>query len=111
MHEKRPEHRGLGRRPGTAVIDRIDQHRHAEHIGEQDELLALVVALLPGGGEELDRFEPFLLGQFDFAHEVVQMPDQALHDPAKARVGVIGKARDHRVGQLGFNFVLQLLLH
>src|SRR5437868_1588352 len=48
---ERAEHRRLGRPRRLAVVDRVDQHRDAERVGEEDELLALVVGLLAGLGE------------------------------------------------------------
>ena len=44
---ERAEHRRLGGAVGCVVVDHLDQHRHAERVGEEDELLAHVVALLP----------------------------------------------------------------
>ena len=59
------------------MVERDDHHRQAEHVGEQDELLALVVALLADRGEELDALEPFLLGELHVAREGVQVLDGA----------------------------------
>ena len=59
------------------MIDRIDQHRHTERVGKQNELLPLVVAFLAGRGEELDAGKPLGFGQLDLAHERMQVPDEA----------------------------------
>ncbi len=41
---------------------------------------------MPGLRQELDALEPFLLRRAHFAHEGVQVPDQALHELAGALV-------------------------
>ena len=46
VHVERPEHRRLGRAVGRGLVDHLDQHRHAERVRQQDELLAHVVALV-----------------------------------------------------------------
>ena len=53
--------------------------RGAEGVGEQHELLALVVGDVPDPGQEIDRVVP-LLGETDVADEVVQVYSQRLHD-------------------------------
>ena len=66
------EHGGLGGAFALPVVDRIDQHGNAEHVGEQDELLADRGAFLPGTGQKIDRKFPFLEGQIGPAHIIVQ---------------------------------------
>ena len=61
--EERPEHGRLGGPAGVAVVDADDLHREAEHVGEQNELLALVVGDVARAGEEVDPGEPLLLGE------------------------------------------------
>ena len=70
----------------AAVVDEVDQHRHAERVRHQDELLALVVAPVADLGEEFHPGEPFLLGRPHLAHEGVQVLDEALHHLLEARV-------------------------
>ena len=87
---------------GFAVVDRVDQHRDAEDVAEQDELLPPVGAHVAGGGEELDRFEPFGLGRFDFLHGGVEVAGENCHDLGKPLVGRLGVARDDDLGGGGF---------
>jgi hypothetical protein len=95
----RPENGRLDRAAWRAVVDRVDQNRHAQRVGQEDEFLALFGARLAHGGEEADRGHPLLLGQLDLAHEVVQMPDQRGHDGLEARIVAAGEPPDHRLGQ------------
>jgi hypothetical protein len=75
-----PKHRRFGRAGRFAVVDRVDQHRHAEHVGQQDEFLPPFVAHVAGVGEEHDRLEPFVLGRFDLLHRLVQLAGDHFHD-------------------------------
>jgi hypothetical protein len=88
-----------GRDAGRAVVDRLDQHRHAEDVGEQNELLPYVVALVPGRGEEGDRGVPFLLGQLDVLDEGVQVMDERPEHLPQAGVRRAGHARGHDVSR------------
>ena len=74
LDEERPEDRRLGGVRVRLVVDRDGLHRGAEHVGEQDELLAPVVGDVPDGGEEVDALLPLLLGEPDVAQEGVQVP-------------------------------------
>ena len=85
-HVERPEHGVLGGALGAAVGDELDQRRHPEGVGQEDELLARVVALLAGGGEELDACEPLVALQPDLLDERVQMADGGLADLAQPGV-------------------------
>jgi DNA-binding transcriptional LysR family regulator len=89
------EHRGLGAAGGLVVVHGDGQHRQAQHVRQQDELLALVVALLAGGREVLDALEPLGLGELHLAREGVQVLHQAGHDLVQARIGRVGEAREH----------------
>ena len=86
VHEERPEHRRFGRPGRRLVVERDHHHRQAEDVGEQDELLALVVALLADGGEELDAFEPFFFRELHLACECVQVLHRAGDDLPEAFV-------------------------
>ena len=66
---ERAEHRRFGRPVGFPMIEQVDHHRDAQRIGEQDEFLPLVAAHLTGFGQDLDRLEPFGLGQLHLLDE------------------------------------------
>ena len=96
----------LGRRSARpAMIDRVDQHAHAEHVRGEDEFLPLLRAQLAGAGEPIDRDRPFRLRRLDVAHEAVEMLDQGLHDLAQARIGNVLPALQRDVGQVVFGYV------
>jgi hypothetical protein len=79
----------LGGAAVGAVLHEVDQHRQPERVRQQDELLALVVALVPGGGQEPDAGQPLLLGQPHLSREGVEAADQRPHDLAEARVRAV----------------------
>src|SRR3954470_1476268 len=68
------------------MIDRVDQHRHAERIGEKDELLPLVVAHLPGAGQKLDPLHPLLEARLDLPDEGMKMTHERIADLPHARI-------------------------
>lgn len=81
------------------MAERIDQHRQAKHVGEQDELLAhQAIAGLPGLGEETYPGEPFLLAQLHLASEGVQVLDQLLQQAAQPRVRRGGETGEDQGG-------------
>ncbi len=47
--------------PAQPVIDRIHEHRNAQGVSEQNELLACIAAHLTGTGQEVDGVLPLLL--------------------------------------------------
>ena len=94
LDEERAEDRRLRRLRRAPVVDPDDQHREPEHVGEQHELLALVVGDVARAGEEVDPREPLLLGQLHLGRERVQMPDEALRDRLEA-LGVGARERRH----------------
>ena len=59
--------------------------REAEHVGGEDELLALLVADLAGALEPLDRGHPLGLGEPHLAGEVVEV----LHQPGEQLAGAL----------------------
>ena len=65
------EHGEIRSRPRVPVVDRVDEHRCAQHVGEQNELLTSTVAEPAHLGQEFDTAVPFMLGWFDFADEAV----------------------------------------
>src|SRR5690348_11208619 len=54
--------RALGCTIRQAMIDGVDQHRYTCDIGEQNKLLALLVAHMTGAGQKLNSRCPFVLG-------------------------------------------------
>jgi hypothetical protein len=87
-HVERAEHGRLGRDAELPVRDRLDQHRQPEDVGQQDELLPLVVGLLPHPGQEVDRLLPLRDRQLNVAGERVQVPHQRDQDLAEPRLRV-----------------------
>ncbi|MOA40716.1 hypothetical protein D3C78_1626140 [compost metagenome] len=80
------------------MIDGVDQHGDAKGVAEQDELLAVLGAHLPGLGQEGDCLFPFGLGQLHVLDEAVEVLDQRRHDGAQARVYVTAHACVDGVG-------------
>ncbi len=62
------------------MVDEVDHHGDAERIGEQNKLLALVIALVPGVGEKPDALKPLFLCELNLLHKGVQVFHQAGHD-------------------------------
>ena len=78
------------------MVDRVDQHRDAERVRQEDELLTPVVAHLAGGGEEPDRRHPFVHGRLDLANDRMEVRDDRGHDLLEARVAALRHALDDR---------------
>jgi hypothetical protein len=53
------------------MIDGIYEHRHAQRIGEENKLLAFLVAHLARSGQELDTQLPLFLGEFNLTNKSV----------------------------------------
>ena len=85
------EHGGRRRRRVEPVVHLDDEHRQAEDVGGEDELLALLGADLPGRRQPLHRGHPLGLGQPDLAGEVVQVAHQRGHDLGQARVFAVAQ--------------------
>src|SRR5487761_813850 len=98
-HVERAEHRRLGRDAELPVRDGLDQHRQPENVRQQDELLPLVVALVPGPGEEVDRLLPLGDRQLNVAGERVQVPHQRGQDLAQPRAGIRREGLDDCVSR------------
>jgi len=89
----------------SAVAERHHQHRDAERVGEQDELLALVIAGLPDARQELDRGHPLIGLQIHLARQRVGVADNCRDDLLEPRVGIVGQAVEDRLRDIG-NLVL-----
>ena len=96
------EHRGFGGTRWMLMIQSRDQHRHAQRVRQQDELLPLAGAHVARRGEKADGLLPLGLGQVHVAHEVVQVLHERRHHAFEARVGTLGEAGDHRFGDVVF---------
>lgn len=77
---------GLGSAIVGAVIDGVHQDADPERVGQQDELLAAVVAHLADACEELDGLQPLRLSGLHLADEGVQVADQTRDDRFQSRV-------------------------
>ncbi len=104
-HVERSLNRARGRFARPAMVDRIDQHAHAQHVRGEDEFLPLLRAQLAGAGEPIDRGRPFGLGRLDVAHEPVEVLDQGLHDLPQARIGNVLPALQRDIGQVVFGHI------
>ncbi|MGY3129532.1 hypothetical protein ACVWZM_000214 [Bradyrhizobium sp. USDA 4501] len=80
------------------MIEHVDQHLDAEDVGDQDELVALLVRDVAGAAQEFACGEPLGEGQVDLLAEVVHVADQARHDLPVAIRNVLGERGDHVVG-------------
>src|SRR4051812_20984987 len=98
---KRPKHRGLGGALAVAMIDGIDQHGNAEHVRQQNEFLPARAALLADAGQEIDRVTPFVESEIRLADEVMQRPDQFLHQEFDSRVRRLLEAAHNGGSKLG----------
>ena len=98
---ERPEDRRIGGPLGGLLVDHLDQHRQTERVGQQDELLALVVALVADGGEEFDPGEPLLAGQPDLLGEREQVLDRGTGDLTGAVVGGMAVRLEHLGEMIG----------
>src|SRR6478672_7197198 len=98
--EERADDGGLGRASGGVVVHDDHLHRRPEDVGQQDELLPLVVGHMADAGEEVDPLLPLTLRQPDFADEGVQMLDQRGQYRLQPLVGRACEAGDDGVDKL-----------
>ena len=77
---ERAEDRLLGRLGRALMILRNHQLRETERVREENELLPLIRAHVPGTCEERDPLEPLVLGQIDLTGKLMQMPHERRHD-------------------------------
>src|SRR3546814_9695141 len=100
---ERAKHRVFGSLLWTIIIDAVDKHRHAQDVGQQDELVAPFAAELANGLQKLDSARPFRVGKARFLHRGMDMGDEYLHNLAQPRVCVrpdpcvdqIGRSEEH----------------
>ena len=93
-----PLHR---RRRGVRVADEVDVvHRggQAEHVRQQDELVAVLGAGVPGADQEVQPGQPLLGGRLGLADEGVQVADQRADQLVEPRVVALHLA-EHGVEQ------------
>ena len=77
----------------AAVVDRLDQHRDPQHVGEQDELLAQSAShFCPVSVRKAIAAVPLRPGQLDLLDERMQVLDQRAQHRAQPRVGGVGDA-------------------
>jgi len=62
------------------IVDRVDQHRNAQNVRQQDQLLAAFGTHLAGTGEKVDGLPPLALLHLRFADDRMQMADDDLYD-------------------------------
>jgi hypothetical protein len=98
---ERAEHRRLRRAGWERIGERVDEHRKAEGVRPEDELLAPVVRDVARLGEDPDALLPLALGQADLGGEGVKVAREALHEGAQPLVLGAFEARDHRRGDVG----------
>src|SRR5699024_7237026 len=108
VDEEGAEDGGFGGVLVGLVVHRDRLHRGAEGVGEQHELLALVVGDVPDPGQEIDRVVPLLLGETDVADEVVQVYSQRLHDLLESRVIGVVEGCDDPVDEVLFDLTLRI---
>ncbi len=89
------------------MIDSIDQHRNPGNVGEQDELLALLIAHVTSSGQEFNPQRPFFLGELNLAHKGVDVRDEAGHDLLQPGVRCVYHAVQHILG----NLLLAIVAH
>ena len=93
-NEERAEDSRLGRALGKVVLERVDQHREAERVRPEDELVPLLVRDVTGVGEDLDPLGPLVLRQPHLDRELVEMPDERRHDLQEARRSPVEACND-----------------
>src|SRR3546814_4913736 len=98
---ERAKHRVFGSLLWTIIIDAVDKHRHAQDVGQQDELVAPFAAELANGLQKLDSARPFRVGKARFLHRGMDMGYEYLHSLAQPRVCV---RPDPCVDQIGRAF-------
>jgi hypothetical protein len=97
---ERPLDGGLGTAVHRRVGEALDEHRHPEHVGEQNELLPGGVAALPGVGQEPDAGRPLLPGEPDVLDERVSVTDERRENLPEPRVRGPGEALGNDVGRV-----------
>ncbi len=99
---KRAKHGRFGSARRFAITNKVGHHGDAHGVGEEDKLLAAVVAHVAGLGEEIDSLPPFCLGELHVLQERVDVFDETLHDLFQARILGAVKAAEHFRGNVVF---------
>ena len=97
---ERPDHRRLRRALGAVGGERIDEHREAERVRPEDELLPVAVRDSSGLGELGDHALPLLPREPHLGDESVEVPRQGPHHLPQPRIRAAVEARDRRRGDL-----------
>lgn len=79
--------------------DHVDQAGDAERVRPEDELVAAAAADPTGLDEDIDASLPLVGCQPHLDDEVVQVPDEGLHDDAQPCVFAAVEATHHVRGQ------------
>jgi hypothetical protein len=82
------------------VVEEVDEHRQAQRVRQQDELLAPVGGDVSDVGQEVNSRKPLGLGERLFDGELVEMTDQRGHQVAQAGIGAVVEPGDHLSGEL-----------
>ncbi len=91
---------------GGVVVQEVDQGGEAQHVRQQDELLARRGAGLADAGEEADGLDPLVRRQLHVAGEVVEVAHQARHHFAQAWIGRVAHLLQHGLGDAGHGQIL-----
>lgn len=77
-----PQHGALCRAGRLRVVDRVNEQREPEDVGEEDEFLSVWGAGLAGRGQEVDAGAPLGCREPGLTREIVHVGDQAGEEEA-----------------------------
>ena len=77
------------------MVDRVDHHRQAERVGEEDELLTCRGAGAARRSEKLESRHPLRLRQARLDGERMEVTHKALHELAQPRICRRVESADH----------------
>ena len=86
------------------IVDRVDQHRNAQNVREQDQFLAAFGTHLAGTRKEVDGLPPLALRDLRFPDDRMQMADDDLHDRPQSNALRIAHAVNDVAGQFWKDF-------
>src|SRR6185437_14002086 len=93
----------LGLASVGAVVQLDHRHRKAQHIRQQNKLLAHFIGDMADRRDELNALNPFLLGQLHFAGKGMEMFDETDHDLLQSGISTVLVARYDFVGEFRSN--------